>query len=128
MHKLGIDCILSAPYHPQSNGKLDAFHKYLKPTLKKLCENDLDNLDQYLNKVLTSYCITSHPASGETPLFLVNGRGLNLSLHQLLEPMLCFLGNPDSGCLNLEMHYLVLAKAMKTLDENRFRNAQKITD
>ena len=36
LQQLGIDHILSAPYHPQSNEKLEVFHKYLKPTLKKL--------------------------------------------------------------------------------------------
>ena len=34
LQQLGINCIFSAPYHPQSNGKLKVFHKYLKPTLK----------------------------------------------------------------------------------------------
>ena len=43
LKQLGIDCIFSTPYNPQSNGKLEVFHKYLKPTLKKLCENDQDN-------------------------------------------------------------------------------------
>ena len=35
LQQLGIDRIFSVPYHPQSNGKLDDFNKYLKPTLKK---------------------------------------------------------------------------------------------
>ena len=43
LQQLGINHIFSAPYHPQSNGKLKVFHKYLKPTLKKLCENGPDN-------------------------------------------------------------------------------------
>ena len=34
LKQLSIDHILSTPYHPQSNGKLEVFHKYLKPTLK----------------------------------------------------------------------------------------------
>ena len=38
LKQLGIERIFSAPYHPQSNGKLEVFHKYLKPSLKKLCE------------------------------------------------------------------------------------------
>ena len=36
LQNLGIDDIFSDPYHPQSNGKLEVFHLYLKPTLRKL--------------------------------------------------------------------------------------------
>ena len=49
LQQLGIDRIFSAPYHPQSNRKLEVFHKYLKPTLKKLCEKDPANWDWYIN-------------------------------------------------------------------------------
>ena len=58
LQQLGIDRTFSAPYHPQSNGKLEVFHKYLKPTLKKLCEKDPANWDKYLNQVLAGYRIT----------------------------------------------------------------------
>ena len=125
LQQLGIDRIFSAPYHPQSNGKLEVFHKYLKPTLKKLCEKDPTNWDKYLNQVLASYRITSNLATAASPFFLVYGRDPNLPLHQLLEPMQCFLGDPDSGMLNLETHRLALAIAKKTLDENRFTATQK---
>ena len=57
--------------------------------------------------------------------FLVYGRDPNLPLHQLLEPMQHFLGDPASSMLNLETHRLALAIAKKTLDENRFKTAQK---
>ena len=43
LQQLGIECIFSAPYHPQSNGKLEVFHKYLKLNLKKLFEKDPTN-------------------------------------------------------------------------------------
>ena len=102
LQKLRIDKIFSAPYHPQSNSKLKVFHKYLKPTWKKLCEKDPTNWDKYLNQVLTSYRITPNLATAETPFFLVYGRDHNLPLHELLEPMQYFLGDPDSGMLNLE--------------------------
>ena len=127
LQQLGIDRIFSAPYHPQSNGKLEVFHKYLKPTLKKLCEKDPANWDKYLNQVLASYRITPNLATVETPFFLVYCRDPNLPLHQLLEPMQCFLGDPDSSILSLETHRLALAIAKKTLDENRFKTAQKTT-
>ena len=49
LQQLGIKRIFSAPYHPQSNIKLEVFHKYLKTRLKKLCEKDPTNWDKYLN-------------------------------------------------------------------------------
>ena len=128
LKQLGIERIFSAPYHPQSNGKLEFFHKYLKPTWKKLCEKDPSNLDKYINQVLVIYRVTPNSATAETPFFLVYGRDPNLPLHQLLEPMQQFFGDPYSGVLNLEAHRLALAITEKTLDKNHFRNAQKTTD
>ena len=69
LKQLGTDRIFSAPYHPQSNGKLEVFHKYLKPTLKKLCEKDPANWDKYINQVLASYRITPNLATTESPFF-----------------------------------------------------------
>ena len=40
----------------------------------------------------------------ETPFFLIYGKDPNLALHHLLEPIQCFLGDPESGRLNLETH------------------------
>ena len=118
LKQLGIDHIFSIPYHPQSNGKLEILHRYLKPTLKKLCEKDPDNWDKYINQVLASYHVTPHFTTTETPFFLVYGRDPNLSLHQLLEPMQWFLCDPDLGHLDLKSHHLALAIAKMTLDEN----------
>ena len=87
LKQLGIEWIFSAPCHQQSNGKLEVFHKYLKSALKKLCEKDPSNWDQYLNQVLASYRVTPNLATAEMPFFLVYGRDPNLPLHQLLVPM-----------------------------------------
>ena len=128
LQQLGIDWIFSTPYHPQSNEKLEVFHKYLKPTLKKLCEKDPSNWDKYINQVLTSYRVTPNLATAKTPFYLVHRRDPTLPLHQLLEPMQQFLGNLESGLLNLEAHHIALAIANKTLDDNCFRTAQKTID
>ena len=128
LKQLGIDRIFPAPYHPQNNGKLAVFHKYLKPALKKLYEKDLSHWDKYINQVLASYRVTPNLATAETPFFLVYRRDPNLPLHQLLEPMQQFLGDPDVGILNLEAHRLALAIAKKTLDKNCLRTTQKSID
>ena len=104
LQQLSIDYILSAPYHPQSNGKLKVFHKYLKSTLKTLCEKDPANWDKYINHSLTSYRVTPNLATAETCFILVYGRDPNLPLHQLLQPMQQYLGDPESGLLNLKTH------------------------
>ena len=125
LQQLGIDCIFLTPYHPQSNGKLEVLQKYLKPTLKKLHEKDPSNWDKYINQVLASYRLTPNLAIAETPFFLVYGRDPNLPLHQLLEPVQQFLGDPRFW---LTQPGSTPAIAKKTLDENCFRAAQKTTD
>ena len=62
---LGIERIFSAPYHPQSNGKLETFHKFLKPTLKKMCAEDQDNWDDYVEQVLGTYRGVPNLTTGE---------------------------------------------------------------
>ena len=82
-----------------------------------------------MDQVLASYRVTPNLATVETPFFLVYGRNPNLPLHQLLESYaMQFLGDPDSGMLNLEAHRLTLAIAKKTLDENHFKTEQKTMD
>ena len=52
LKQLGTERIFSAPYHPQSNNKLEVFHKYLKPTLKnsvkKTCQTGINILTKFL--------------------------------------------------------------------------------
>ena len=67
-------------------------------------------------------------ATAETPFFLIYSRNPNLPLHQLLELMQWFLGDPESGLLSLKAHQLSLAIAKKTLVENCFKTAQKTMD
>ena len=79
LQQLGIECIFSAPYHPQSNGKLKVFNKYLKPTLKKLCEKDPSNLNKYIHQVLASYSDTK-PCHNRTTILLVLWKRCQLTL------------------------------------------------
>ena len=128
LQQLGIGHIFPAPYHPQSNRKLEVFHIYLKPTLKKLCKKDPAYWDKYLNQVLASYRVTpnlANLATVETPFFLVYSRDPKLPQHQFLDPMQCLLGDLESELLNLEAHQLTLVIGKKTLDENHFWTAQK---
>ena len=71
LQQLEIDCIFSALYHPQSNGKLEVFHKYLKPILKKLGKKDPSNCDKYIKQILTSYRVTPNLAQLKHHFFVL---------------------------------------------------------
>ena len=67
LQQLSIDYIFFTPYHPQSNGKLEVFHMYLKPTPKKLYEKDPANWNKYINQVLAGYIETPSLVTAKTP-------------------------------------------------------------
>ena len=125
LKQLGIERIFSAPYHPQSNGKMEVFHKYLKPTLKKLCEKDLSNWDQNLNQVLASYRVTPNLATAEMPFFLVYRRDPNLPLHQLFEPLQQFLGRPRFWNAELRSPWTHISHCQEDTRQKSFQNSTK---
>ena len=94
LQQLGIDRIFSAPHHPQSNGKLEVFHKYLKPTLKKLCEKDPANWGKYLNQVLASYRITPNLAQQNHHFFWYMAETLTYQYINIWNPCNIFLEIP----------------------------------
>ena len=93
-----------------------------------MCAEDQDNWDDYVEQVLGTYRGVLNLTTGESPFFLVYGRDGNQSLHQLLQPLTRFLGDPDSGLLCLDQHQLSLSIAKKYLDDHRFLTAEKMTD
>ena len=113
---------------PTKQWQTGSISQILKTNLEMLCEKDPSNWDQYLNQILVSYRVTPNLATAETPFLLVYGRDPNLPLHQLLEPMQQFLGDPYSGMVDLEAHRLMLAITKKMLDENCFKAAHKTMD
>ena len=93
-----------------------------------MCAEDQDNWDDYVKQVLGTYRGVLNLTTGESPFFLVYGRDGNQPLHQLLQQLTRFLGDPDSGLLCLDQHRLSLSIANKYLDDHRFLTAEKTTD
>ena len=92
-----INFIFSNPIPATEQWETGGLPQVSQANTQNLFENDPNNWDQYLNQVLNSYFVTPHIATAETPFFLFYGWDSNLPLHQLLEPIKCFLGNPVSG-------------------------------
>ena len=92
--------IYSSPYHPQSNGKIEAFHYFLKACMAKHM-NKLEDWDEVIPLACAAYNFFPNEHSRESPFFLMFGRDPILPLNKLLEPKIRYLGN-DENILSLE--------------------------
>jgi len=63
----------SSPYHPQTNGKLEVFHRYLKACIRRMCDDDPTKWEVVIPAVLKAYRMLPHVSTGESPHFLVFG-------------------------------------------------------
>jgi len=71
--QLGIRRLYSTPYHPESNGVIEAFHQFLIRTMAVYVRLTSWPLEEVVATVLWAYRSTPHPATGETPQYLMAG-------------------------------------------------------
>ncbi|OMJ11773.1 Gag-Pol polyprotein [Smittium culicis] len=64
-------------YRPQSNGKVERFHRTLKNILSKTCTNNQEDWDGYVWKVLLSIRTMKNSTTGLSPAELLYGVKLN---------------------------------------------------
>lgn len=65
----------TAPGHPASNGLAERYVGYFKSQMKKM-ENDKISMERKIDRILFGYRTTPHPATGETPCYLLMKRQL----------------------------------------------------
>lgn len=80
----GIRHVLTAPYHPSTNGIAERFVQSLKQGLKK---SDVHPFHLRLQNFLLTYRNTPHATTGESPAILLMGRRLRSRL-DLVKPSL----------------------------------------
>ena len=91
--QLGIKHHRTTPYHPQSNGKNERFHRTLKAMLAKLVNNRATDWEQKLPDALLRYRITVSSATGHSPYFLMYGRQPRIPLTRCLTAKADSFGN-----------------------------------
>ena len=92
--------IYSPPDHPQSNGKIEAFHYFLKAYIAKHM-TQLQEWDEVVPLACAAYNFLPNEYSREKPFFLMFGRDPILPLINLIKPEVRYLGN-DENILSLE--------------------------
>ena len=99
--ELGVECkIYSPPYRPQSNGRVESFHYFLKACIAKHIAPQLE-WDDIVPLACAAYNFLPNEHSRESPFFSMFGRDPLLPLIKLLKPKIMYLGN-DENILSLE--------------------------
>ena len=98
--KLGCEVrAYSPPYRPQSNGKIECFHKFLKACMGKHINTHLE-WDEVIPMVMAAYNFSPHTPSKERPFFFMFGRDPSTGLQKLLGETTRYLGE-GGGKLDL---------------------------
>ena len=110
--ELGIEHkVYSPPFRPQSNGRIEGFHAFLKACLAKHVSQELE-WDEVCPIVMAAYNFLPNEHSQESPFFIMFGRDPRIPLTEILGPCIRYLGT-DETILSLESlrkMYLIVAE------------------
>ena len=110
--ELGVEHkIYSPPYRPQSNGRIEGFHAFLKTCLAKHVSPSVE-WDEVCALATAAYNFLPNEHSRESPFFIMFGRDPRLPLTELFQHKLRYLGT-DETVLSLQAlrnMYLVIAE------------------
>ena len=122
---LGIKCIYSNPYYPQSNGRIENVHNFLKWTVAKFTYGNPLKWDNALP--LATYCYNVMPSVDdlESPYYLVHGHDLLKGRLSNLQNYCRYMGNQPGRLAVQELQKLWKLHA-KLLAKNRI--AEPATD
>ena len=119
--ELGVEYkVYSPPYRPQSNGRIESFHYFLKACIAKHITPQLE-WDDVVPLACAAYNFFPNEHSRESPFFLMFGRDPLLPLTKLLRPKLRYLGNEESilSLESLQNIYQLVVTNLKTAREKR---------
>ena len=122
--ELGVEYkIYPPPYRPQSNGRIESFHYFLKVCIAKHINSQLE-WDDVVPLACAAYNFLPNEHSRESPFFLMYGRDPLLPLNKLLQPKIRYLGN-NENILSLEVlknRYQLVVTNLKLAQEKRQPN------
>ena len=94
--ELGVEFkCYTAPYHPQSNGRIEGFHHFLKACMSKHISKTME-WDEVVHLATAAYNFFPNELSRESPFFLMFGRDPRIPLNTLLEPKIRYMGMDEN--------------------------------
>ena len=120
--------IYSPPYRPQSNGRIEGFHAFLKTRLAKHVSPNVE-WDEVCTLATAAYNFLPNEHSRESPFFIMFRRDPRLPLAELFQHKLRYLGT-DETILSLQAlrnMYLVIAENLHKVHEKSAASNTKNT-
>ena len=112
--EFNIEQHFTSNYTPRSNGKTENFNKFLKASIRKLCQEDTVTWDQVLDQILFTYRCCPHTSTGEAPYTLLYNRDPLLSVQKLIKCIEQYKG--DSMLVKrIEQSWITLSTVAKML-------------
>ena len=117
--ELGVEHkIYSPPHRPQSNGRIEGFHAFLKTCLAKHVSPSVE-WDEVCTLATAAYNFLPNEHSRESPFFIMFGCDPRLPLTELFQHKLRYLGTDETvlALQALRNMYLVIAENLRKARE-----------
>ena len=95
--EFNIEQHFTSPYTPRSNGKTENLNKFLKASIRKLCQEDTTAWNQVLDQILFAYRCCPHTSMGGTPYTLLYNRDPLLPVQKLIKCTEPYKGDSTLG-------------------------------
>ena len=119
LDRLKINYVLTSVYHPQSNAKVECFHRTLHDILAKKLADNQETWDLHLNQALAAIRFNVNESSKFSPFYLLYYRDVVLPIDNILKPRRKYVGEDYHQIALQEQH-----KAFVTVRSN-LRKAKK---
>ena len=125
LKRMKICHLRTTPFHPQSNGKTERFHRYMNDVLSKYAGLVQTSWITYIPALLMAYRTSVNDSTKFTPFFLLYGRDPVLPMDTLLRPKLKYMGDEYLPTMLQRLH-LAYVEAKHHLAGAREKNKQRV--
>ena len=123
LQELNISHVKTSFYHPQSNAKVERFHRTLHDVLAKKLEDDLTTWDVHLNQTLAAIRFNINESSSFSPFYLLYNRDVVLPIDNILKPRRRYLGE-DPHKIAIEQQHKTFTMVQRILKRSKKRQAK----
>lgn len=126
LETLNIHHVTTSYYHPQSNSKVERFHRTLHDILSKRLTEGQETWDLHLNQVLAAIRFNVSETTDYTPFYLLYSRDVVLPIDKLPRPRTKYQGEDMHQISLQEQHKAFMLVHGRLKNRNAVRRSMQI--